>query len=322
MASSDQKRVILCTRNAAKQIEEVLRHSIGDGLDVIENPSEIPAAIERADALFCPDFFYNAEVAHAVKRDDARLSWIQLLTAGCDNVLRHGVPARVTVTNAGGAFADSVALHAVTLLLALCRQIPVTFENQRMHGWERGFMPRLSTPESMTIAILGLGHIGQTIAALLSPWKPHIVGISRTARQCAHVAESLSLAELPEVLGRSDAVFVALSLNAETDGLFDSRLLSRCKSGCLVVNISRGSIIDHQALADALVAGAIGGAGLDVTHPEPLPPSHPLWSAPNLIVTPHIAGSSGAMSSRRLAEMAADNLQRFLAGQPLANVVS
>jgi phosphoglycerate dehydrogenase-like enzyme len=174
----------------------------------------------------------------------------------------------------------------------------------------------------MTIAILGLGNIGRTIAALLSPWKPHIVGVSRTARQCAHVQESLTLAELPEVLGRSNAVFVALSLNAETDSLLDDRQLSRCKNGCFIVNVSRSSIIDHHALADALTKGTIGGAGLDVTHPEPLPPTHPLWSAPNVIVTPHIAGSSGALSSRRLAETAADNLKRFLAGQPLANVVS
>ena len=90
MSNKDQKRVILCTRNAAKQIEAALRQAIGDGLDVIENPSKIPAAIERADALFCPDFFYTAEVAQAVKRNDG-LDWIQLLTAGCDNVLRHGV---------------------------------------------------------------------------------------------------------------------------------------------------------------------------------------------------------------------------------------
>jgi phosphoglycerate dehydrogenase-like enzyme len=314
-------RVVLCTRNAAAQIAAGLRSIIGDSLLVVENPQELPAAIEGADALLCPDFYFSAELAKDLAGKETRLRWIQLLTAGYDNVSRFGVPSGIAVTSAGKAFAPSVALHGVALLLALCRQIPATFENQRGHGWDRSFMERLLTPEGMTVAILGMGNIGEKIAELLMPWKPTIIGVSRTRRESPYAAEAATLADLPGVLARSDAVFVALPLSADTRHLFDAQRLARCKPGSLLINISRGAIIDHLALAEALSRGAIGGAALDVTEPEPLPPNHPLWDAPNLIVSPHVAGSSGAASARRLAEMAADNLRRFLAGSELSNRV-
>ena len=182
-------------------------------------------------------------------------------------------------------------------------------------------MERLLTPEGMTVAILGMGNIGEKIAELLQPWKPNIIGVSRTRRESSHTAEAATLADLPSVLERADAIFVALPLNSETRNLFDANRLSQCKPRSLLINISRGAIVDHSALAEALERGSIGGAALDVTEPEPLPPGHPLWDAPNLIVSPHVAGSSGAISAKRLAEMAADNLQRFLAGRELADRV-
>lgn len=314
-------RVVLCTRNAAAQIADALRSIAGEGLLVLENPQEIPSAIEDADALFCPDFYFSADLAEKLASKQTRLRWIQLLTAGYDNVSRLGVPAGVRVTSAGKAFAPSVALHGVALLLALCRQMPATFENHQLHGWDRSFMERLLTPEGMTVAILGMGNIGEKIAELLQPWKPNIIGVSRTRRESPYTAEAATLADLPGVLARADAIFVALPLNSETRNLFDANRLSQCKPRSFLINISRGAIIDHSALAGALERGSIGGAALDVTEPEPLPPSHPLWDSPNLIVSPHVAGSSGAISGKRLAEMAADNLRRFVADRELTDRV-
>lgn len=314
-------RVVLCTRNAAAQIAAGLRSIVGESLLVVENPQELPRAIESADALFCPDFYFSADLAGILASKKTRLRWIQLLTAGYDNVSRFGVPPGVTVTSAGKAFAPSVALHGITLLLALCRQMPATFENQQLHGWNRSFMERLLTPEGMTVAILGMGNIGEKIAQLLQPWEPNIIGVSRTRRESPHTTETATLADLPDVLARSDAVFISLPLNSDTRNLFDAERLSQCKPSSLLINVSRGAIVDHSALAEALSRDVIGGAALDVTEPEPLPPNHPLWDAPNLIVSPHVAGSSGAVSARRLAVMAADNLQRFLAGRELAERV-
>lgn len=312
-------RFVLCTRNAAALIADGLRSVVGEGLLVLENPQEIPSAIEDADALFCPDFYFSADLARALASGETRLRWIQLLTAGYDNVTRLGVPASVTVTSAGKAFAPSVALHGIALLLALCRQMPATFDNQQLHGWDRSFMERLLTPEGMTVAILGMGNIGEKIAELLQPWQPNIIGVSRTRRKSPEITETATFADLSSVLARADAIFVALPLNSETRSLFDAKRLSQCKPSSFLINISRGAIVDHSALAEALERGTIGGAALDVTEPEPLPPTHPLWDAPNLIVSPHVAGSSGAVSAKRLAEMATDNLRRFLAGHELAD---
>jgi phosphoglycerate dehydrogenase-like enzyme len=292
---------------------------VGEGLIVLENPQEIPQTIGDADALFCPDFYFSTAVAEKLGSKLTRLRWIQLLTAGYDNVSQLGAPAGVTVTSAGKAFAPSVALHGVALLLALCRQMPATFENQQLHGWDRSFMERLLTPEGMTVAILGMGNIGEKIAELLQPWGPKIIGVSRTRRASSYTAEAATFADLSGVLARADATFVALPLNSDTRNLFDARRLSQCKPRSLLINISRGAIIDHSELAEALERGSIGGAALDVTEPEPLPPHHPLWDSPNLIISPHVAGSSGAMSAKRLAEMAAENLRRFLAGRELAD---
>ena len=314
-------RIVLCTRNAAAEIEARLRSLAGEDVVVIDKPQDLPAALKTADALFCPDFYYSQEVAQILGTAGSPLRWVQLLTAGYDNVLRFGAPANVTVTNAGNAFAASVALHGLTMLLALCRQMPATFANQQKHGWNRDFMPRLLTPEGMTIALLGVGNIGQEIARLLAPWDAHLIGVSRTARRVAHVNETASLEDLPSVLARSDAVIIALPLDTATNSLFDSQRLAQCKRSCLLVNIARGSIVDNVALSDALANGVIGGAALDVTEPEPLPPNHPLWHAPNIIISPHVAGSSGAASARRLAEMAAANLRNFIDGHPLQNAI-
>lgn len=303
------------------QIAAGLRSIIGEGLLVVENPLELPRAMEEADALFCPDFYFSADLAKILASKKTRLRWIQLLTAGYDNVSRLGVPPGVTVTSAGKAFAPSVALHGIALLLALCRQMPATFENQQVHGWDRSFMERLLTPEGMTVAILGMGNIGEKIAELLQPWKPNIIGVSRKRREHPYAAEAATLADLASVLARSDAIFISLPLNSGTRNLFDAQRLSQCKAGSFLINISRGAVVDPWALAEALSHGTIGGAALDVTEPEPLPPGHPLWDAPNLIVSPHVAGSSGAVSAKRLADMAADNLQRFMDGRELAERV-
>src|SRR5579884_1782597 len=124
-----------------------------------------------------------------------------------------------------------------------------------------------------------------------------------------------------EVLARSDAVVLAVPLNAQTRHLLGARALAAMRPHALVINIARGGVVDHDALREALVAGRIGGAGLDVTDPEPLPPDDPLWTMPNVLITPHVAGYGGDVAPRRILALVERNLQHFLAGEPLESIV-
>jgi phosphoglycerate dehydrogenase-like enzyme len=124
-----------------------------------------------------------------------------------------------------------------------------------------------------------------------------------------------------EILPRADAIVLALPLDPGTRGMLGAEDLALCKKKVIIINISRGGIVDTAALNDALRNNTIAGAGLDVTDPEPLPKDHPLWDAPNLIISPHLAGACGSAGFERLAEVAAQNIQRFRAGRPLAHVI-
>src|SRR5690606_16792436 len=134
--------------------------------------------------------------------------------------------------------------------------------------------------------------------------------------------ESHGMADLETVLGRADAVMVTIALTAETHHMFGERVIAACKPGALLVNVARGGLVDQTALAAALGSGQLGGAGLDVVDPEPLPASDPLWQVPNLIISPHFAGAGSPASQARLAAGAAANLQRLIAGEPLQHVVA
>jgi phosphoglycerate dehydrogenase-like enzyme len=149
-----------------------------------------------------------------------------------------------------------------------------------------------------------------------------VIALTRSARPHPDADESLPIGELNSVLPRADAVVIALAASPETRHLFDGATFARMKRSAVIVNIARGYIIDGAALTAALKNGVIAGAGLDVTEPEPLPPSDPLWDAPNLILAPHMAGASGPVMGQRLAKVVGDNVARRLNGQPLKFVVN
>ena len=129
------------------------------------------------------------------------------------------------------------------------------------------------------------------------------------------------IAALDGVLPRADSIILALPLSPQSRHLIDARALALCKKSALIVNIARGAVMDQIALADALKSGVIAGAAVDVTDPEPLPPEHPLWDAPNLILSPHVSGACGPLAGERLADLAGDNLTRFMKGEALSHVV-
>ena len=278
--------------------------------------------LPSADVLICPDNFYSAKLADAVRRDAPKLAFIQLLTAGYDHAKRQGVPAHVTLCNAGAAYAASVATHAIALLLALQRHIPTALANKTRHAWDRAFTPQLTMPAAGTIIVIGLGPIGREIARLMRAFGARVIGVTRRGLSDSAADEIVPASALRDLLPRADAIVIAAPYDETTRHLIGAGELAVCKKSAVLVNVARGGIVEPRALEAALRSGAIAGAGLDVTDPEPLPPNDPLWDAPNLIITPHCAGASGAASGERLTDLVCANLARFMRREPLQHVVT
>jgi phosphoglycerate dehydrogenase-like enzyme len=315
-------RIVLWATFAKAELAGRLQALLGDDLAVVSSLGELEAAIGDADALLCPDPVFSAQVAETVRAKARRLRWLQLLTQGFERAQANGVPAGVAVTNAGDAYSPAVAMHAVSLLLALQRRFPAVLANQGKRDWNRALSAELTSPAGGTVAIVGFGSIGQEIARLLRAFGARVVSLTRSAAPHPMADEALPVSELHAVLPRADAVVIAAPLDASTRRLIGAKELALFRRSAMLINISRGGIVDTAALVEALRGGRIAGAGLDVTDPEPLPADHPLWTAPNLIISPHVAGAVGKAGFERLADIAARNVERFLAGQPLAHTIS
>jgi phosphoglycerate dehydrogenase-like enzyme len=286
-------------------------------LTVAATLDDVLAALPGADGLV----MYDAPVAQArtlvaaLAAPGCHVRWLHVLTAGREGLDAAGIPAHISVTQATGATAPAVAEHALALLLALGRRIPESVATNGAAKWDRSMAARTSSLEGATLAIVGYGRIGKEVALRAKPFGPRIVAISRTPAADAWVDASFPLADLHRALGPADAIVIAIALTPETRHLFGALTFAACKRGALLVNIARGGIIDQSALCDALASGQLGGAGLDVTDPEPLPDGDPLWHAPNILISPHYAGAGSPKSIERIAASVIDNLE--LARTPL-----
>ena len=253
-----------------------------------------------------------------------RLRAVQSLNAGVDWLLPE-LPESVSVYNASGVHDAAVSEWVVAVLLAMRRRLPDMLELQRRGEWDVNLndvtatgpssVGPIDTFEGGTVLILGYGSIGRAVASRLAPFGIRVVGIARHQRPDAETMEAL-----PKRLAEADAVVLLLPLTAETEHAVDAEFLAGMKPGSILVNASRGRLVDTTALLAALRQGRIRAA-LDVTDPEPLPPDHPLWQAPNLLITPHVAG---AVTSWRLRayRFASEQVRCFSAGTPLRNLVA
>jgi D-3-phosphoglycerate dehydrogenase len=224
----------------------------------------------------------------------------------------------ILVSSASGLFADQVAEQTMALLLALLRKLPVFFRAQQ----RREFIRRPTEDlRGKTVGIVGFGGNGRRIAEVLAPWKVRIVATDMfPVDRPAHVAELWPAERLEDLLEIAEVVILCVPLNARTEGLIDAAALRRLRPGALLVNVARGPVVVERDLVEALQAGRLAGAGLDVTEVEPLPPESPLWDLPQAILTPHV----GAQSARRADDttgLVCENLRRYLAGQPPWNLV-
>lgn len=239
-----------------------------------------------------------------------RLRVLQLPNAGYDDALAMVRPG-ITLCNARGVHDQSTAELAVGLAIAGRRGFGMFFRNQPVGHWQHESRPALADSR---VAIVGFGSIGQTIARMLAPFDVDVVGYSRSGRDGARRTEALAA----DIAG-FDVVVLVLPLTPESWQLFGTDMLARMKDGALLVNIARGAIVDTGALLLELQAGRLHAA-LDVTDPEPLPAEHPLWTAPNVIITPHVGGDSSAFEPRA-RKLVYDQLTRSARGEPLINVI-
>jgi phosphoglycerate dehydrogenase-like enzyme len=236
---------------------------------------------------------------------------VQTLSAGVDSIVDQ-LPDNVTLCDAAGVHDASVAEWVAAVLLSDAKRLPEFGEFQRLASWRH---LELADLEGMAVLILGHGSIGRAVESRLAPFGVGFTRVARRARDGVH-----AIGELPELIGGADVVVVLVPLTDETEGLLDADMLARMKEGALLVNAARGPVVDTRALLDALEARRIRAA-LDVTDPEPLPDGHPLFSAPGVTITPHVAGDV-PLFPRRAMELVADQVRRYTAGQPLRNVVS
>ncbi|HEX3731079.1 MAG TPA: D-2-hydroxyacid dehydrogenase, partial [Opitutaceae bacterium] len=225
-----------------------------------------------------------------------RVRWVQVTTAGYarydNDAFREGFRARgAAFTNSSSVFAEPVAQHVLAMILAFARQLLPSYRDQLAdRSWpmnERRYASRLLTGQ--TVLLLGYGAIARRVAELLGPFGCTIYAIRRQARSESAV-RVIAEADLTRILPQADHIVDALPDSEATRKWVNARRLACCKQGARLYNVGRGTTVDQEALVEALQNGSLGGAYLDVTEPEPLPPEHPLWTAPNCYITPHTAG--------------------------------
>jgi phosphoglycerate dehydrogenase-like enzyme len=246
-----------------------------------------------------------------------RLRWVQLGSAGIDHIAPFD-PQRLVVTNASGIHGDVMSEYVIGLLVHLTWNVTRLIDQQRARHWERYEVPSLT---GRTMGIVGAGRVGAAIAARARAFGMRTIGLRRSGEPLDGFERMYTPDSLPALLAESDVVVVALPLTAATRHSIGARELAALRPSAYFINVSRGGIVDEAALIELLERRRIAGAVLDVFDREPLPPESPLWSLPNVLITPHIAGELEGWPIE-LTRLFCVNLRRWMNDEPLRNVVN
>ena len=279
---------------------------------------------EGARMIADADILFSSHVHPHQLAAAARLRWIHSPSAGVGNMLYpEMVDSSVVMTNSRGLSADVIAEHVLALTLAFFRQLPLAFRRQDERRWAQDEVGALNrTMVGAHVLIVGLGAIGRAVAARFAPLGGRVSAIRRrpTAEPVGGVTAVYPPAGMRQQLPSADVVVLTAPQTAETRDLIGVAELALMKRDAVLVNVSRGGLVDEAALESALRSGALRGAALDVFRDEPLGAESPLWDVPNLIITPHTAGFREDHWAAA-TDLFADNLRRFELGQPLLNIV-
>jgi phosphoglycerate dehydrogenase-like enzyme len=282
--------------------------------------ADVPALVPEADVAFMSEL-RPVHLAAA-----PRLRWVHSPAAGVGSMLFPAMVASpVLLSSSRGMSADSIAEHVLALTLALFRKFPQAFRGQAARHWaqdEAMGLPPLRVVQSSRVLIVGLGRIGAACASRFAALGAGVTAVRRRMDQPVPegVRAVRPVQQLHDVLPEADVVVISAAQTADTRGLIGARELSLMRRDGILVNVSRGKLVDERALAAALRDGVIGGAGLDVFEHEPLDPASPLWALPNVLITPHTAGFRPDHWDAATA-LFAENLRRFESGQPVLNEV-
>ena len=261
-------------------------------------------------------------VPAAMLHGSPALEWLQTNSAGVEAYIQPGVLAGDTLlTNATGAYGLAIAEHMLGMLLELFKKLELYRDAQKSGAWQS--QGAVKAVYGSTVLVLGMGDIGGEFAARCKALGAKVIGVRRSPRPCPEYADEVHLLEdLDSLLPQADVVAVTLPGTDATRGLMSRERLAKMKEGAVFLNVGRGFIVDTEALCDALERGHLSGAGVDVTDPEPLPPTHRLWNIPTAVVTPHISGFYHLRETHeRIVGIFLENLRHFQAGEPLRNLV-
>lgn len=261
-------------------------------------------------------------VPAAMLHGSPALEWLQTNSAGVEAYIRPGVLAGDTLlTNATGAYGLAIAEHMLGMLLELFKKLELYRDAQKSGAWQS--QGAVKAVYGSTVLVLGMGDIGGEFAARCKALGAKVIGVRRSPRPCPEYADEVHLLEdLDSLLPQADVVAITLPGTDATRGLMSRERLAKMKEGAVLLNVGRGFIVDTEALCDALERGHLSGAGVDVTDPEPLPPTHRLWNIPSAVVTPHISGFYHLRETHeRIVGIFLENLRHFQAGEPLRNLV-
>jgi D-3-phosphoglycerate dehydrogenase len=308
-------RIVLCYPVEPKHIRQI-QGVVPDATIVDAGQERVALELPSAD-IFCGHpkvpVPWDAVVA------GGRLRWIQSSAAGLDHCLVPSVIASdIIVTSASGVLADQVAEHALGLAIACTRRTRLFLEQQARREFVR--RPTLDLTGA-TVGIVGLGGNGRRLVEVLAPFRVRILATDYFPVRKPPAVEFLGPPEaLPTLLEQSDVLFLCPPLTPTTRNMIDATAIAQMKQGAILVNVGRGGLIDEDALVDALESGHLDSAALDVTPAEPPRPESRLWTAPRLIITPHVGGQA-AHRIDAMTDFFCDNLRRHLGGMPLRNLV-
>jgi phosphoglycerate dehydrogenase-like enzyme len=289
---------------------------------VVSSTEELAREIGDAAILVTSNRVCTPDYGEALRANAKSLRWMFFSSSGIERGLAAGIPAGVRVSNSTGVKATMVAEHAMTLLLALLRQLPECQALQRSHLYRRQETNgKLRTLEDATVCVFGRGAIGREVVRKLKAFDARPIAVSRTVGDPGDLVSVYPRERSAEALARADAAVICTAGDETSYRLVGAREIAAMKPTAYIVNVARGEIIDEGALIAALRGGRLAGAGLDVSEVEPLPGDSPLWDMPNVILSPHVAGggSTGYVMHRNLFKQ---NLERFRAGEPLINECS
>lgn len=289
---------------------------------IAPNYQVVQLAHHDKEILDCEVIFGG--IATDLVKEARALKWIHTSFAGVDSLLAPHVkfPEDVILTNSAGTYGIAISEYLLTTTLMLMRRNLQYAKQQFENTWQP--LGAVKSIYGSKICVVGLGDIGENYAKRCKALGATVVGVVRTKRKTnpTSVDDLYTIDELEQAIKDADVVALSLPGTPATTGLINANILAKIKKGALILNVGRGSAIDQDALIDALTSGHIGGAGLDVTSPEPLPSDSPLWQIDNVIITPHISGNQTlALTNQLITDKFIKYLKDYIAGDPFEKVV-